>query len=49
MEQQLGMFEQGVRLSRECVKRLEEIEKRVELLTTSSDGEPQASDLNETA
>jgi exodeoxyribonuclease VII small subunit len=36
LESQLKSFEKGVALSRECLKRLEEVEKRVELLTRNS-------------
>jgi exodeoxyribonuclease VII small subunit len=38
LENQLKSFEKGVALSRECLKRLEEIEKRVETLVPGSDG-----------
>lgn len=38
LESQLKSFEKGVALSRECMKRLEEVEKRVETLVTGSDG-----------
>jgi exodeoxyribonuclease VII small subunit len=38
LESQLKSFEKGVALSRECMKRLEEIERRVELLVQNSDG-----------
>jgi exodeoxyribonuclease VII small subunit len=38
LESQLKSFEKGVSLSRECMKRLEEIEHRVELLMQSQDG-----------
>jgi exodeoxyribonuclease VII small subunit len=38
LEEQLKSFEKGVSLSRECMKRLEEIEQRVELLIQSADG-----------
>lgn len=38
LENQLKSFERGVGLSRECMKRLEEIEKRVELLVQTADG-----------
>ncbi|MBM4304583.1 MAG: exodeoxyribonuclease VII small subunit [Deltaproteobacteria bacterium] len=33
LEAQLKSFEKGIALSRECLTRLEEVEKRVELLT----------------
>lgn len=38
LEGQLKAFEQGVALSRDCMKRLEEVEKRVELLMEKADG-----------
>jgi exodeoxyribonuclease VII small subunit len=38
LENQLKSFEKGVALSRECLKRLEEIERRVETLVQSSEG-----------
>ncbi len=38
LESQLKSFEKGVALSRECMKRLEEIERRVEVLIQGGDG-----------
>jgi exodeoxyribonuclease VII small subunit len=38
LESQLKSFEKGVSLSRECMKRLEEVERRVEILMQNSDG-----------
>jgi exodeoxyribonuclease VII small subunit len=38
LENQLRSFERGVSLSRECMKRLEEIERRVEVLMQQPDG-----------
>lgn len=38
LETQLKAFERGVSLSRDCMKRLEEVEKRVEILMEKSDG-----------
>lgn len=38
LETQLKSFEKGVALSRECMKRLEEVERRVEVLMQSPDG-----------
>jgi exodeoxyribonuclease VII small subunit len=32
------LFEQGVRLSRECQKRLDEAERKVEILLRGNDG-----------
>ena len=43
LEDQLKSFEKGVSLSRECMKRLEEVEKRVELLIQNADGKISAS------
>lgn len=38
LERSLEMFEQGVRLSRECQERLNEAERRIEVLLRSADG-----------
>jgi exodeoxyribonuclease VII small subunit len=38
LESQLKSFEKGVALSRECMKRLEDIERRVEILMQNGDG-----------
>jgi exodeoxyribonuclease VII small subunit len=38
LEQSLELFEQGVRLSRECQERLNEAERRIELLLRGGDG-----------
>lgn len=38
LEDQLKAFEKGVGLSRDCMKRLEEVEKRVELLIQNAEG-----------
>lgn len=38
LERSLELFEQGVRLSRECQERLNEAERRIELLLRSGDG-----------
>ncbi len=37
LETQLKSFEKGIALSRDCLKQLEEVEKRVELLTRDSE------------
>jgi exodeoxyribonuclease VII small subunit len=42
LEQALGAFEEGVRLSRRGAEILEQAERRVEILTRSVDGAPQA-------
>lgn len=38
LEAQLKSFERGVALSRECMKRLEDVERRVELLVQNGEG-----------
>ena len=39
LRESLKLFEEGTRLSRLCAKRLEEAEKKVELLVQGADGE----------
>ena len=38
LERSLELFEQGVKLSRECQERLNEAERRIEVLLRSGDG-----------
>ena len=38
LEDQLKAFEKGVAMSRECMKKLEEVEKKVEILMQESNG-----------
>jgi exodeoxyribonuclease VII small subunit len=38
LERSLELFEQGVKLSRECQKRLDEAERKVEILLKGVDG-----------
>ena len=38
LEQSLELFEQGVRLSRDCQRRLDEAEQKVEVLLRGEDG-----------
>ena len=40
LESSLARYEQGVRLARFCNSKLEEAEKRIEMLQTDEDGEP---------
>lgn len=40
LEKSLELFEQGVKLSRACQERLNEAERRIELLTRDSQGRP---------
>ena len=42
LERSLELFEQGVRLSRECQRRLDEAEHKVEVLMKGSDGSVKA-------
>ena len=46
LEAQLKSFEKGVSLSRECMKRLEEVERRVELLVQNVDGKITAAEFD---
>ncbi len=39
LEESLELFEEGVRLSRFCSQKLDEAEKKVEILTKDKDGE----------
>jgi len=38
LERSLELFEQGVRISRECQRRLDEAERKVEILLKAGDG-----------
>ncbi len=40
LEESLKLFEQGVKLSRECQERLNQAERRVEVLLRDTDGRP---------
>ena len=42
LDEAMKLFEEGVELSRECQKQLEEAEGRVEILLKNSSGQPQA-------
>ena len=42
LEESLGLFERGVKLSRFCSQKLEEAEKKIEMLVKDSRGEYQA-------
>src|SRR5262245_4675561 len=47
LERSLELFEQGVRLSRECQSRLDDAERKVELLLKGSDGSLRTTPFNE--
>ncbi len=40
LEQSLVLFEQGIRLSRECQERLSQAERRIEVLLRDNQGRP---------
>ena len=40
LESSLGRYEQGIRLARFCSEKLEQAEKRIELLQVNEGGEP---------
>jgi exodeoxyribonuclease VII small subunit len=47
LERSLELFEQGVKLSRDCQQRLDEAERRVEVLLKNSDGTFTKSDFED--
>ncbi len=47
LDRSLELFEQGVRLSRECQKRLDEAERKVEILLRGDDGAYQPAPFEE--
>ena len=49
LEESLNLFEQGVKLSRECRERLEAAERRIEVLLKDTDGNPIVRDFESTA
>jgi exodeoxyribonuclease VII small subunit len=48
LEKSLELFEQGIRLSRECQERLNQAERRVEVLLRDNQGRPVVSAFEET-
>ena len=40
LEESLGLFEQGIRLARECQERLSQAERRIEVLLHDQQGRP---------
>ncbi len=40
LEEALELFEKGVKLSRECQKRLDEAERKIQVLLKDAEGEP---------
>ncbi len=47
LERSLELFEEGVRLSRECQERLSQAERRIELLLQDGDGRPLITSFDE--
>ena len=47
LDESLKLFEEGVGLSRQCNARLEEIERRIEILVKGEDGEFEARPFEE--
>ena len=40
LDESLGLFEEGIRLSRFCNQKLEEVEKKIELILADAKGQP---------
>jgi len=49
LDKSLELFEQGIRLSRECQERLSQAERRIEILLRDNQGRPVASPFTEAA
>ena len=49
LEQSLELFEEGVRLSRECQDRLNEAERRIEVLLRDGEGRPMLGEFGDAA
>ena len=47
LEKSLELFEQGIRLSRECQERLSQAERRIEILLRDNQGRPVTSPFKE--
>jgi exodeoxyribonuclease VII small subunit len=47
LEKSLELFEQGIRLSRECQERLSQAERRIEILLRDNQGRPVAKAFNQ--
>jgi len=48
LERSLELFERGIRLSRECQERLNQAERRIEVLLRDNQGRPVVSPFEET-
>ena len=49
LDKSLELFEQGIRLSRECQERLSQAERRIEILLRDNQGRPVTSPFTEAA
>jgi exodeoxyribonuclease VII small subunit len=47
LEKSLELFEQGIRLSRECQERLSQAERRIEIVLRDNQGRPVTATFNE--
>ena len=47
LEKSLELFEQGIRLSRECQERLSQAERKIEILLRDNQGKPVAASYKE--
>ena len=47
LEKSLELFEQGIRLSRECQERLSQAERRIEILLRDNQGRPVTATYNQ--
>lgn len=48
LDDSLELFEEGIKLAKACQKKLDDAEKKVKILTTTSDGEIVAEDFGGT-
>lgn len=48
LDDSLELFETGIKLAKDCQKKLDDAEKKVKILTTSKDGEVTAEDFGGT-
>ncbi len=47
LEESLALFEQGIKLSRECQTRLKQAERRIEVLLQDEAGNPELQEIDE--
>jgi exodeoxyribonuclease VII small subunit len=47
LDESLGLFEQGIALSRLCHQRLQEVEKKIELILADATGQPRTEPFEE--